>query len=454
MTNFDKWMAYTDSLPTPDNMLKWAWIFSVAAALERRVWIGPEHEQLFPNMYVVFVSKPGIGKSFAFRYVSNMVRRWSRGDNATLIDAKFTDAVHKTTASMTSEVDKETAQKNQSTSKEKEAETVKPYLIKMTADATTYEALVVAFGKAVGRINYVKNDKEGKPGIGLYIHCSLCSILPEFGSLLRKRANDTVTFLLGIYDCPVDYDYETITRGRDRIRKGCLNMLAATNPSFMQETLDEKLVNEAFVSRIFYIFASKNRKPVSRIPELTDEQKQYKVDLENHILKLTSLYGQVTMAEETWEYIHQWWVEHENFPEKRSSRSPKLDPYYSRKIIHMQKLAMALHFSEETESMVIPLETVKRAIEFLNVEEKSMHLALVLESKDVSARMVNKILELLRDGDMPFADIFIKLYELLGLVDKKKLEEALDFLLETKQLKSEIRPDKDTRESIVWWSFR
>lgn len=450
LTNFEKWIAYTDALPTPDNMIQWAWLFTVSSALERRVWLGPEHEQLFPNMYVCFVSKPGIGKSFVIRYVSNMLRKWCRGDNAAMINSQFTLPAHKAVAELASEQDKQTAEANQTKSKESQAEITKPYLIKMTADATTYEALVIAFGKAVGRINYVKKDKDGNPGIGLYIHCSLCSILPEFGSLLRKRANDTVTFLLGVYDCPIDYDYETVTRGRDRIRKGCLNLLAATNPSFMQETLDEKLVNEAFVSRIFYIYASKNRKPVSRIPELTLEQKEYRENLENHILKLTTIYGQVTMSEETWEYIHNWWVELESRPDKRSSSSPKLDPYYSRKIIHMQKVAMALHFSESCE-MIISIETIKRAIKFLDKEEKSMHLALVMEANDIGAKMVKKILDFLKEGEQTYVSLYMKLYQTIAVVDKKKLEEALDFLVETKQIRSEQREDKDTGQGIIWW---
>lgn len=452
ITNFDRWMSYTDALPTPDNMLRWCWIFTVAASLERRVWLGPEHEQLFPNMYVVLVSRPGIGKSFGLRYLSNLLKRWNRGDNAALIDALFSDVAHKTTAQVCSAEDKNTAEQNQPKSKEKEAEVVKPYLFKYTADATSYQALVVAFGKAVGRINFVKKDKEGNPGIGLYIHCSLTSILPELGSLLVKKSNDTVTFLLGVYDCPVDFDYETITRGRDRIRKGCLNLIAGTNPSYMQDMLDDKLVNEAFVSRVFYVFANKNRKPVTRIPELTDLQKQHRTDLENHILKLSTVHGQLTISESTWAFIHTLWCDMEAHPEKRASNSPKLDPYYSRWVIHMEKVAMAFHFSEwDGVSMEISLETIMKAIEFLRREEKSMHLALVLESNDIGANIVKKILDKLRDGEMHYVDIGMMIYETLGIVNAVELNKALDFLLETGQLINETRPDKDTGSAITWW---
>ena len=451
MTNWDKWRSYTDALPTPENMLNWCWLFTVASSLERRVWVGPEHEQLFPNMFICLVSDPGIGKSLGIKYASSLLKKWYRGDNAKLIDEIFSSPAHKAVAEMSIAHDKQTAETNQSKSNEPQAEITRPYLIKMTAEATSYQALVVSFGKAVGRINYVKPDKDGNAGIGLYIHCTLCALLEEFSTLLAKNSNNTVTFLLRAYDSPFEFDYESISRGRDRIRKGCLNILAGTNPQFMQECLDDRLITEALVSRIFYIYANKDRKPVSRIPELTSEQKQHREDLENHILKLTTLYGQVTIEESTWAYIHEWWCDVKTNDKKKASNNPGLKPYYARKVIHLQKVAMAMHFSESY-GMVISLETIKKAIDFLHIEEKSMHLALMMESHDIGAKIAKKIIKLLEDeGEINYVDLFMKIYNTLAIVDKKKFDEAIDFLQETKQIVSEARPDKDTQESIAWW---
>jgi hypothetical protein len=118
----------------------------------------------------------------------------------------------------------------------------------------------------------------------------------------------------------------------------------------------------------------------------------------------------------------------------------------------MQKVAMAMHFSESCE-MIIPLEIIKKAIKFLEVEVKSMHLALMLETRDAGSKMVKKILELLREGEMTYVALYFKLHEALDMLDKKKLEEALDFLNETKQITSEIKADADTGSSVVWWKL-
>lgn len=451
MTNFDKWMSYTDRLPTPDNMIRWAWLYTVSAALQRRVWIGPEDKPLYPAMYIVFVSKPGIGKTLVIDDVEHFLRKWFFGENQKLIDSYFKEQKHKLTVSVLSDDEKDKATKHETQSQDKSSEVSKPYLFPIASDASTYEALVLAFGRCHRRIEYVKYDSEGNEGVGRYGHSSLAFILKEFGSLLRKRANDTVTFLLGLYDCPDDYDYETITRGRDRIKKACLNILAATNPSFMQECLDEKLVNEAFVSRIFFIFNSKNRKVVSRIAGLTPEQKQHGIDLENYILKLSTLYGNAWFEESTWEFIHNWWVEQETKPEVRASNSPKLDPFRSRMVLHLQKVAMALHFSESTE-MLVSLETVKRAIEMINNEMKYMHLALLLESDDPTAKIVKKVTDSLRDTTrMNEVEIYMIVYQALGMVDKKKVEEALEFLSTTKQIKCDVEKDEATGDDVTWW---
>ena len=112
---------------------------------------------------------------------------------------------------------------------------------------------------------------------------------------------------------------------------------------------------------------------------------------------------------------------------------------------------MAMHFSEYDGSMTISLDTIKKAIAFIDLEVKSMHLALITESNDIGAKMVKKILELLRDGEMSYVDLYMKLYTTLAIVDKKKLEEALDFLMETKQIVSDQRSDKDTGANVVFW---
>jgi hypothetical protein len=347
-SNLEKWFSYTSGLPTPDNMVQWGWVSLIGSALQRRVWLPPDHKPIFPNNYICFVSPPGVGKSLIIDEVSSFARHWKIGDNKEMMEERFSLKEHKLAADAMVSADKDRADKVSSKTAGANKEMVKSNLIPIAADATTYEALVLAFGTCYGRINYPELI-NGTETIGTYGHSSLCFLLKELGSLLRKRTNDTVTFLLGLYDCPLDYEYDTVSREKDRIRRGCLNILAATNPSFMNQIFEERLIDDAFLSRTVFVYAPKNRHPVRRIPQLTAEQEQYGKDLRQHILKLSTLYGCVQMSPEADKYIEDFCVDVEQGKNKRMSQHPKLIHFKSRLWVHLQKLMLALHFGESTE---------------------------------------------------------------------------------------------------------
>lgn len=452
MTNKERWMQYNDGLPSPVSYLDWSWLFLISSCLQRRVWLGPSHQQLFPNMYVILVGPPGTGKGLPIREVSNILKHWKKKD--VLIQSanqnKLTDE-QKSLAEMHGQSDLEEANKHELKPSAKNADIVEPLLFPVAADATTYEALVQAVAESYRRINFPQYDeKAGKELLRVYGHSSLCFSLQELSSLLRKRTHDTVNYLLGLYDCPVDYEYITISRGKDRVRRGCLNLLAGTTPSFMSSTFDEELTNEGFTSRVFFIFAQKNRKNVMFIPPLTKEQIEYKSQILQHIKSLASLYGQVQIDQETQDYLANWWNEAENNKHKRVNVSLKMIPYYARKQIHVMKVAMALHFGESLE-MKIPLETFMLAIKILEKEEKQMHLAITLEETNPEARCARKILQFLQSGKKDFIEIMVECH---GMLNKDGIESSLNFLQDTEQIILSQEEDPDTKETTQYWRLK
>lgn len=448
-----KWYNYTIGLPTPDSMVQWSWISLISSCLQRRVWLGSIDDPLFANNYIFFVSPPGVGKSLIISKVTDALRHWKLGDNQTIMDSMFTEASHKAAVESIAEIDKKAASGEEHQSNNVQSDIIQPSLFPVAPDATTYEALVLSFGKCFRRVNYPRDNKDGSKGVGVYGHSSLSFLLKELASLLRKRTDDTVTLLLGVYDCPMDYEYNTVSRQSDRIRKGCLNILGATNPGFMNKIFNDGLIDDAFLSRSIFVFATKNRKVVSKIESLTPEQDKMRQDIRDHILKLSVLYGEAKTSPETDKWMYEWLCDHEEHPERRQVKNPKLAHYYSRKLVHVKKTAMALHFGESTD-MNIPLETFKKAISILDKEEKSMHLALLLEAKNNQAVMVRSIISILREGERNHVELSIAIFETMGLVDKDAMKEALDFLLETGQIKSDRREDKDTGQEVVWWKLR
>ena len=428
MTNYERWLAYTGNLSSPQNYIQWGWLYLINASLQRRVYIGPEHQPLYPNMYIILVGPPGVGKGLVIREVSDFLKHWKQSDR---VIPKDLSEKQKQMADIVAEQDMQTAQDVEFQGKSKNAEIIKPLLIPVAADATTYEALVKAVAESYRCVNHVEII-NGERKLKTYGHSSLCFSLQELSSLMRKRTEDTVNYMLGLYDCPVDYEYLTVSRGKERVRRGCLNIIAGTTPGFMQSTFDDKLADEGFNSRVFYINATKNRKNQFWIPPLTDEQKEHKKVLLEHVRQLTGLYGNVKMSDESKRFLTEWWDEQENNRHLRSNTSMKLVPYYARKNIHVMKVAMALHFGESLE-MEIPIETFKKAIALLDAEEKNMSAAITLGGDNPIAKVSKKLLEYLSTGEKNFIDMMGETHH---MCDKKGLEEAITFLQETNKVKT------------------
>jgi hypothetical protein len=452
LTNRERWLCYTSGLSSPQNFVEWSWLYLVAASLQRRVWCGPIHQPCYANIYVILVGPPGVGKGLCIKEVIGLLKHWKKRDAIPLGGVNGSATKEQlNTAEMTNQLDLEKAQEVEFQGKSKGADIIEPLLIPVAADATTYEALVKAVADSYSRCNYIQfDDKHGKNVLKIYGHSSLCFALQELASLLRKRTDDTVNYMLGLYDCPQDYEYLTKTQGKDRVRRGCLNLLAGTTPSFMQSTFDEKLMDEGFSSRTFYIYAQRNRKNQFWIPQMTEEQTKCRTEILDHIRKLTSLYGAVSIDRETELFLQDWWDEQEKHKDTRINKSLKMVPYYARKNIHVMKVAMAMHFGESTE-MTIPKSTFEKAIEFLAQEEKNMHLALTLEGNNVIAKVTRKIMILLETGKKNFVDLLVETH---SLIDRKGLEEALDFLIMTEQIKINPGKDEDTGETIQYWELK
>jgi hypothetical protein len=448
MLNYDKWCAYTDGLSSPKNYLDWSWLYTVSAALQRRVWSGPKHMPLFPNIFVILVGNPGVGKGLSIGACEQILRRWVIGDNKDLINKRLSlSDAQRSVVEMNQQTEQQMVEAAEFQGRTKEAEIVKPLLIPIASDAITYEALVQAMGQALRRTQYIEYTEDGKSHLRTYCHSSLCFVLKELSSLMRRRTEDTINYLLGVYDCPLDYEYRTKTQGMDRVKRGCINILAGTTPAFMQSAFDESLAGEGFNSRVFYIYGAKNRKHQHEIPELNKEQNQCLVELQEHIRKLTSLYGPIQKDNETRDWLQERW---HNLCEKnlRTNKSVKLTPYYSRRNIHLEKIAMAMHFGESTD-MCIPIETFKKADIFLEKEEKNMHLAIVMESDQPLAKISKKLLMILETGKKNFVEIMCE----MGAMKRADLEEALSFLQETGQIITETERDEDLDKNIMMYKI-
>lgn len=346
-SNLERWQFFMKDQPSPDAFIESGFYFMISSALQRRVWVGSPEQPLFPNTYFVLVGGPAVGKGLVITQVNRMMRYFgidSQNSVIKLDDIKNDFLTATGGANLTPE---------------------STLLFPMAPSSVTFEALVQCLNQTLLAIRPTANAAP-------YVYKCLAFCLEELSSLMKHNTNKVCDFLLCAFDCG-DYDNVTKNAGSDKIRKMCLSILAGTTPVFMQEAFTSRLLADGFSSRTIFVFEIAPRFHRFQISAFSEEQKSARNAILVHMHKLSRLYGQVSYTPAAFECLRGY-VE-DVLPMARENPNPKLDSYYGRKNVHLQKLAMAIHFADHT-SMVVDLPSVEKALDFLARVEKRMHMAL------------------------------------------------------------------------------
>lgn len=427
-TNLQRWRYYMSDICSPDSYIDYGFYYMISATLQRRVWLGSEMSPLFPNLYVILVGEPGIGKGLVIKQVASILKHWKK--SAATITKPHSAESPEQLAALTDQQRDTAGSAPFTTSGETVKRAEEPLLIPVAADACTYEALVRALADSSRCHSYPKPpvDENSRTTTGHYIHCSLCFCLEEMSSLFRKKTEDLVNFLLVAYDCG-DYNYETKHQGKDNIRKCCLNFFGGTTPHFMQTVFGDELLTEGFASRTMFIYETSNRFNRFDIPEFTKEQLAARQAIVDHVLAISRLYGKVTYTAEAYEYMKHWY-EHIH-PAGRPNNSLKLKAYYARKNIHVQKMAMAVHFADKT-TLQLDLEDCQKALAILEATEKRMHYALDFQGKNPLNPVAKRIVQFIQAaGPQKFTELLSEFFE---DVNEGELNDVISFLVGTNRM--------------------
>jgi len=387
MTNLERWKYYCSDLVSPDSFIEFGYYYIIASALQRRVWRGELlHSPLFPNQYIVFVAPPGVGKGEVSRQVDHVLRanRYMINGAPVSLDGKSFKG-----------------------------------LIEVAPKTVTFEALVRLMGQTARAVKLPQGHKPAH-----YSHCSISFVLDELSSLLRKNTDDTVGFLLQVYDC-VHYESMTIGRPTDTIINSCLNLLAGTQPSHIRKIFGSGLLSEGLASRTFFLYEEKKRRIRKDPPKFDDDQKKELLHIIAHVAKLADVFGQVHYTPDAEAYFEMWWNKIQTTP---INASPLLAGFRERENMAVVKLAMAVHFGEKLD-FVITLDEFIKATQLLEMAEKNMHMALNLEGRNVVAQVSKDIVRhLINCGPTMPRELLIHFYDDLPYPATESLNKILEEL--------------------------
>lgn len=274
------------------------------------MWVFTNRSNLYPNLFIVLIAEPGIGKSVVTRKIREL---WQSLDEH---HVSPTDV----------------------------------------SKASLIDALVEADRKLV--------MPEKIPPV--FQFNSLYIVSNEFGVLLPAYDAPFMNTLTDLYDGS-DYDERKRTRKlSNKIDHPNVNLMAACTPAYIRDTLPAGAWDQGFLSRIIMIFSG-DRMKASLFLEEEAEDRELNDHLAERINQIGNLYGKYKFTQEAAEFIDNWQLS--DCPPQPDH--PKLFHYSTRRTAHLLKLSM-ISAASVSNKLLIEKSHIVRALEWLIEAETYM----------------------------------------------------------------------------------
>lgn len=304
-----------------------AW--TLAGALQRKVWLEFGHWNIFPNVYIVLVAPAGKArKTAAIRIGSKMLTEIG---------------------------------------------------VPLVADNITREGLI--------RQAATEIQQAVSPSGIVYPHNSLSLPSEEFVVFLGQNNFQMIDLLTDWFDCKSPWKYVTKGQGTDVIEGLFFNLIGAATSEGLGSHLPEASIGGGFTSRIVFIAERDKRKNVA-IPKLTERQKRLGIALTEDLAWINqNFFGVMQMSQEAMDYYEEWYCDADR---DKGVSDARVMPYLERKPLHVLKFAMGVHFSSK-DNMWIDAEDIDTAIKLLNSWEPNMPEAFTSIGLNKSAGLQEKV---------------------------------------------------------------
>lgn len=306
----DGFQKYTEHCGSPAPFRKWAGIFAIASVLERKVHLITKKGPTFPNIYAILVGPPGAGKTIATSMAHELIAglKDHHLSPTSVTKASLIDAL-----------------------KDAERKIVRP----------TQDPPILSFN-------------------------ALTVISNELGVLLPSYEADFMNTLTDLWDCKIYSESRRSTKTNFKIEAPCLNIIAATTPSYLNGFLPEGAWDQGFLARTILVYSGAN--PPSTI--FHEENIQDKVlweALQEDLKIIGSLSGKFTFSAEAAAAITGWALA--GCPPVPDH--PKLNNYNVRRVHQLLKLCMIASASSSND-LVVELEHYAEALDWLIEVEHSI----------------------------------------------------------------------------------
>lgn len=269
----------------------------------------------------------------------------------------------------------------------------------------------ISAGKLIQRMSQISNPA----------HQSMTAYASELGTFLGIDPVNMVDFMTDIYDCEPDWDKQTLARDLEKLEHPWLNFMTGTTPQWLGENASATFVEGGFAARSIYPFSDENivKEP---FPEETPLQRELRPKIWNDLSVIATLDGTFKFSPSAKDFYYNWYLDKKRFPAMMDHR---LAGYYTRKHIHVLKVAMALSLSYKDE-LILDKEDIQRAITLLDGSEPGMRHAFSAVGKNEYATDLERVrAQIISRGRVTYSELLAANYHNLG---KRGLDNILEEL--------------------------
>lgn len=380
-SNLERFHHYCKDFPSMEPLIDFDFLFMISSCLARKKWMNG----IFANMYVLTVADPGLGKSLPATVVGKALNS---------LESTYYDAT--------------------------KGECYTKKLVKIAPDAITFEKLVLRTAQSTTLTPWIGGPKKH------YAHTSVTFCLSgEMGMLFTDNTKRVVSFLTQGWDCD-KIETDTIKHGEVNIRDVCINFLGCTVPEMMGDLMRTKILDHGFTARALFLYADRKRWTRPEII-ITPAQELEMEHIKLHLRNLCNLNpGALTYTKEASDWLRDWVLKNDG---KRPNTNPKLKHYYARKPVHLQKVAINIHFSDNLTD-TIGVESLIKAEKMLASIEPTMHKAMAAKGEFNNSLVSEELKSYLAEkGEVSKGALLLKFYS--SVERRADLDEILQLLKDT-----------------------
>jgi len=339
--------------------------------LERRVWIEQGIYTIYPNFYFVLIAGSGQKKSTAINLTDKLLRKVESGP-------------------------------------------------KIIAQMITPEGL----------INSIKIVRTDDSEALLQETCGGIIIADELVTLIDKRTIERGLgkVLTTLYDCKDVFEYQTVSRGTERLHGSYLSLLGGTTVELLRDSIPLQAVGGGLTSRMIFIYDNSHPRPV---PWVEYNQRHTKIteELVHYLQRLTTLSGPITVTPDARSFYEH---DYREVYDSDMRRNPYLRGYANRRHAHLFKIAIAIMVAEKPDLTMTKQHIYGAKIILEKAESHMEHIMEMITSTELGTSTTHVYSYIESQGEVQKSDLVRKFahrfdaFEITKIIDTLSISKRIE----------------------------